>query len=490
MHNSTPDLLRVAIVGGGLSGLTTAYELVRRTRIDLLPIEIRLYEAEDRVGGTIRSEVRDGYLVEHGADSFPTANTAALRLASELGLRDELVPAHIERGMLVWWEGALHPLPPGLSPLAEVSRRALLRSSLLSKGARARVAIERLIPRRSRRSDESVAAFVSRRFGRQMLERVGDPLLAGSYYGDPEALGMRYTFPELLALEREYGSLSKGLRRAAPSHDGNDPFPGVPKKVTRSPVVSFRAGMQTLIDAVANAIRRNDTGALQIGRPVRSIRPAGDPVGAAAYGLETADGEIWVADICVLALPARVASKLVGSFAPEVGEGLATIPHASSLAVYLGYPGAVKKAPEGIGCLVPHVLERPTASCSLVHNAFAFRAPPGAALVRVDMGGERKPALVDWEDPSAVRVARKEVAEMLGIRGEPDFAKVLRRPRAHPQYLVDHGKRIEAIERELGFHSGLLLAGSCLYGATVPDVIDNGRATAGTISDLARTRMA
>jgi oxygen-dependent protoporphyrinogen oxidase len=483
-------LLRVAIVGGGLSGLTTAYELVRRTRIDLLPIEIRLYEAEGRVGGTIRTERRDGYLIEHGADSFPTANTAALKLATELGLRDELIPAHAERGVLVWWEDALHPLPPGLSPLADVSRRALLRNSLLSKGGKARAAFERLVPRRKRRTDESIAAFVTRRFGRQMLERVGDPLLAGSYYGDPAELGMAYNFPELVELERGYGSVSKGLRDAAPSHEGGDSFPGVPKKVTRSPVVSFRAGMETLIDAVTDAIRRNDTGALQIGRPVTRIVPAGDPVGAAAYGLETVDGETWVADICVLALPARVASRLVESFAPEVAEGLASIVHTSSLAVYLGYSGRGKNTPDAIGCLVPHVQERPAASCSLVHQEFAFRAPPGAALLRVHMGGARKPPLVDWEDASAVRVARKEVAELLGVKGEPALVHVLRRPRAHPQYMVDHGKKIHAVERELGLHSGLLLAGSCLYGATVPDVIANGRATAGTVSDLARTRLA
>ncbi len=490
MRNSTPELLRVAIVGGGLAGLTTAYELVRRTRIDLLPIEIRLYEAEDRLGGAIRSERRDGFLIEHGADSFPTANTAGLRLATELQLREELIPAHVERGLMVWWEDDLHAMPPGLSPLAGTRRRALLGNTLLTKGAKMRVACERLVPRRARRSDESIGSFVSRRFGRQMLERVGDPLLAGYHCGDPAALGMAYTYPELIALERSHGSVSKGLRRTDPSHDGQDPFPGVPKKVTRSPIVSFREGMQTLIDAIAETIQRNDTGALQVGRPVTRISPAGDPVGAAAYELETADGETWVADICVLALPARVASRLVASFTPEVGDSLGSIPHASSMAVYLGYRGRSKDIAEAMEVLVPHAQERPASSCALVHQQFGFRAPAGAALLRVQMGGERKPPLIDWEDATAVRVARKEVAEMLGVTGEPDFAEVLRRPRAHPQYLVDHAKRIAAVERELEFHSGLLLAGSCLYGATVPDVIENGRATAGTISDLALTRLA
>jgi oxygen-dependent protoporphyrinogen oxidase len=220
------------------------------------------------------------------------------------------------------------------------------------------------------------------------------------------------------------------------------------------------------------------------------LRPAGDPVGAAAYALETADGESWVADICVLALPARVASRLVESFAPEVAEGLASIQHASSLAVHLGYGGRGKDLPEATGCLVPHVQGRPTAACALVHQEFGFRAPPGAALLRVHMGGERKPPLVDWDDDSAVRVARKEVAELLGVTGEPLLAQVSRRPRGHPQYVVGHAKRIQRIEKELGFHPGLLIAGSSLYGVTVPDVIDNGRTTAGTISDMARTRLA
>ncbi len=490
MGSSTQELLRVAIVGGGLAGLTTAHELVRRTRIDLLPIEIRLYEATTRLGGTIRSERRDGFLIEHGADSFGTTNPAGLRLATELGLRDELIPAHVERGLLVWWDGALHAVPPGLSPLTGGKRRALLGNTLLTRGGKVRVACERFVPRRARRTDESIASFVSRRFGRQMLERVGDPLLAGDFYGDPEELGMAYTFPELVDLERSHGSVFKGLRRGVPGGEGQEPFPGVPKKITRSPVVSFREGMQTLIDAVGDAIQRNDTGALQAACRVTELRPVGDPVGAAAYELVTDDGESWVTDICVLALPARVTARLLQPFAPEVANSLTEVVHASSLAVYLGYGRRPSKMPEAMACLVPHLQQRPAAVCSLVHQQFGFRTPAGAALLRVQMGGERKPPLVDWDDDAAIRVARKEVAELFGVTGEPLFAQVSRRPRAHPQYVVGHRKRIEKIEQELALHSGLLLAGSCLYGATVADVVENGRSTAATISDIARTRLA
>jgi oxygen-dependent protoporphyrinogen oxidase len=493
LRNSTPELLRVAIIGGGLAGLTTAYELVRRTRIDFLPLEIRLYEAENRLGGTIRTEAVRGFRLEHGADSISTVNTAGLRLVVELNLQSELIPAHIERGVVIWWDDRCHPMPPGLSRLGGSTLRALRSNTLLSAGGKLRVGLERFAPRRPLRSEETIEAFVARRFGRQMLERVGDPLLAGLLCGDPAELSVDYTFPDLVRLERRHGSVSKGLRRSAGERNGSDPapFPGVPRKITRSPAVSFRNGMQTLVDAVAGAIRRSDTEALHVGRRVTRLRPMGDPLGAAAYAVDTDDGESWVADICVLALPGRVGAKLLEPFAPEVSEALAGVPHASSLAVYLGYDRpAVKRLPETMGCLVPHSQGRPSWACALVHQEFAHRAPPGGGLLCVQMGGARQPSLVDWGDDAAIRVARKEASTLFGVHGEPTLARVLRRPRAHPQYVVGHGKRIEAVEREIAFHSGLLIAGSSLYGVTVPEIIDNGRATAAVVSDLARTRLA
>jgi oxygen-dependent protoporphyrinogen oxidase len=485
---STPDLVRVAIVGGGLSGLTAAYELERRARIDSLPLEIRLYEGEDHFGGAVHSERAEGFLLEHGPASFSSFDRAALRLVVELGLQDELIPAHVERGLSIWWNDEHHPLPPGLSPLALNGRHSLLRNTLLSARGKLGIFCERWVPGRRRSSEESVSAFVTRRFGRQVLERVGEPLLAGYHCGDPAELGMHHAVPGLAALEKHYGSVTAGLRRIGRQ---NGESPGIPKKVTRSPVVSFRDGMEVLIDGVAAAVRRSDTGALRTGCRVTRLRPAGDPLGAAAYALETAEGDAWVADICVLALPARTAARLVGDFAPEVAERLTSIPHASSLAAYLAYDRAAARGlPETMECLVPRSQERLTLSCSLVHQQFDYRAPAGAALLCLRMGGVRKASVIDWDDATALRAARKEARALFGIAAEPTLARVIRRPRAHPQYLVGHGDRIRAIEHELDFHSGLLLCGSALYGVGIDAVIDNARTTAGTIADVARTRLA
>lgn len=491
MDDSTPELLRVAIIGGGLAGLTTAYELIRLTRIDALPLEIRLYEADQVPGGIIRTERREGFLLERSADSFSTDNPAGLLLSVELGLQDQLIPAHVERGTLIWWDDHCHPMPPGLSRLAEGRLRDLFQNSLLTRAGKIRASLERLEPRRPPRSDESISSFVTRRFGKQVLERVGDPMLAGFYRGDPEQLGIRFTFPELLELEQSHGSVAKGRSHVARANGaGRDEFPGVPKKVTRSPLVSFRDGMQTLVDAVAEAIGRNDTGALHLGSRVRRLQPAGDPVGAAAYSVETDDEEAWTADICVLAVPTRNAASLVKGFAPEVAKELLAIPHASSLSVHLGYDQrAASSIPETMGCLVPHSQGRPSLACWVTHRKLDFRAPPGAALLKVELGGERKSPLLDLKDRSAVRVARQEVATLLGLKAEAILTMVQRWPGAHPQYIVDHADRIEEIERELDLHSGLLIAGSALYGAAIPDVIDNGRATARIISDLAQTRL-
>jgi oxygen-dependent protoporphyrinogen oxidase len=490
LPNSTPDLVRVAVVGGSLAGLATTYELIRRARIDFLPLEIRLYEAEHRLGGAIRSEWKQGFLLEHGAASFSTSDVDVLRLVAELGLQNELIAAHAERGMLVWWNDACHLMPPGLSPLAIAGKRALLRNSLLSATGKLRVACERFVPTRRRRSEETAAAFVSRRFGRQMLERVGDPLVAQRHAGDPAKLCAHEALSELVELERRHGSVRRGLQLLAQQEPESETAFGIPKKITRSPVVSCREGMQTVVDAMAAAVRRSDTGALQLSRRVVGLRPAGDPVGAAAYALRTSDGEEWVADICVLALPGRESARLVGGFAPEVAEGLDGVPHASSLAVYLGFERSATQVPEAVGCLVPYSQGRPSLGCTFVHQEFDYRAPPGAALLRFDMGGTRNASLVDWEDPTAVRTARAEAKALFGIDDEPVFTRVVRRPRAHPQYVIGHGKRIKKIERELAFHSGLMIVGSCLYGTGVAARIANGRTTAITVADVARTRLA
>ena len=274
-------MVRVAVIGGGLAGLTTVYDLVRRTRIDALPLEIRLYEANDVPGGVIRSHERDGFLIESGPDALVTANRAALTLVAELGLQGELVPAHVERGMLVWWGDKLHPMVPWMPIEGHSQRPGVYRSSLLSLRGRMRASVERLVPRRWGRSEETIAAFVTRRWGREVLERVGDPFLAGFYRGDPEKLAMPYTYPALEEMERRHGSISKGLRRSLGNGDRPSEFAGVPTKVMRSPVVSFRGGMQALVDILADVIRRNDIGALTLSRRVTEVFPAGDPLGAA-----------------------------------------------------------------------------------------------------------------------------------------------------------------------------------------------------------------
>lgn len=485
------ELPRVAVIGGGLAGLATVYELVRLTRTEALPLEIRLYDAGEPLGGSIRSVRREGFLLEEGADCIDTGSDACLKLAVELGLAAELIPARIERGVHIWWDGALHPLPPGLSTLATGGVRELFRSSLLSTMGKLRAGLERLVPGRRSASDESVAAFVRRRFGRQMLARVGDPVLAGAQAGDPSLLGVRYAFPRLAAMEREHGSVARGLRQQVQDREASrEAFPGIPEKVTRSPRASFREGMQALVDALVDSIRQRDTGALHPGRRVVRLRPAGDPIGAAAYSVELDDGRTWIADICVLALPARAAGELLEPFAPEISVELGAVPYASSVHIQLGYQdGNVGRKPETMECLVPHSQGRPVSSCTPVHRKFDFRAPAGAGLVCVRMGGMRKPEVLRADDATLVHMARQEVETLLGIRAEPRFAEVLRQPRAHPQYTVEHGDRVTAVAEYLELHSGLLIAGSALHGTRPSELVENGRSVAAVVGDLARSRL-
>ena len=209
----SPGPARVAIVGGGMAGLSTAYHLLRDAAGSRDQLEIRLYEASEELGGVIRTEREAGYLLDLGPDSIFTPKPEGLQLARELGLDSELIEAHTERPVRILWNGRLHPSPAGWSLVAPTDWRTFVGSSLFSVRGKARVALELLVPPRGDDADESIGAFVRRRFGNEVVERMADPLLAGIHAGDPERLSIRHTFPQLPALEREHGSIIRGLRR-------------------------------------------------------------------------------------------------------------------------------------------------------------------------------------------------------------------------------------------------------------------------------------
>ena len=453
----------VAVVGGGISGLAAAYELqLRQVRHVVL-------ERGPRAGGVIRTEQVDGFTLDGGPDSLLVQKPAAVELCRELGLGERLVPTLPPRTAFVLRAGRLHPLPAH-SVLGIPTRiRALAAARLLSAAGRVRMAADLVLPSGAPAApgDESIAAFFARRFGREAVDYIAEPLLAGIHAGRVERLSMRALFPRLVEAERTHGSVIRALaarRRGAPAGGG--------------PFRSLQGGVGELVDALA---RRLAPEALRTGTGVREIR------GRAPYRLLLDGGGSVTADRVVLAAPAPAAAALLRPLDAELAERCGAIPHTSSATVALGYPrDAIRHDLRGTGFVVPRV-ERGVSllAGTWVSSKWPGRAPPGQALLRGFVGGARDGAALDRSDAELVAAVHRDFARLLDISGEPSLARVYRWPGLNPQYEVGHLERLAAIDARLERLPGVQLTGAGFRGVGIPDCIAAGRAAGAAASRAA-----
>jgi oxygen-dependent protoporphyrinogen oxidase len=461
--------LRIVVVGGGITGLAAAHRLVETSRADGRPLELTLLEARDRLGGTIRTEYIDGFLVEGGADSFISEKPWALALAERLGLGPRLRRTDDRfRRTYVVHAGRLHSLPEGFVLLAPTRLWPIVTSSLFSWRGKARMALDLVTPRRRSDGDESLGSFVRRRLGREVLERVAQPLVGGIYTADPERLSLAATIPRFLALEREHRSLIRALRRAASPRETASA-----SGARWSLFVTLAGGMGELVDALA---ARLPPGSLRIESPVGAVRrgPAGT-----AWEVRLEDGSAVGAEGVILAGEAHRMARLVGELDPILARLLGEIPYASSAAVTLAYPRAAIRHPlDGFGFIVPRVEGRAAIACTFSSVKYAGRAPEGFALLRVFLGGALQPDVLRHEDDGLVRLAHDDLAALLGIAGAPVLSRVWRYPAAMPQYEVGHLDRLAAIDARLADLSGLALAGAAYRGVGIADCVRSGEESA------------
>jgi oxygen-dependent protoporphyrinogen oxidase len=442
--------VKVVVVGGGIAGLAAA-----RALEGLMPdVEILLLERSPRVGGVLRTEHVDGFLVECGPDSFLSRKPRGVGLCEELGLGDELIGRRPENARsFVRLGDELHPLPEGLTGLVPTDLDALERSTLLSPEGKRRLAAEADLPPARSGEDESIASFVTRRLGREAYERLVEPLTTGIYGGDGEQLSLQATFPQLRALELEHGSLLRGLRAQAPSQSGRPPF------------VGLRSGIETLARAVAGHLRRTN---VRVDADAVSVRTG--------YALELEGGEHVQADGVVLATPAYVGAELVSELDPELAGDLAEIPYAGSAIVTLGYRGDDVAHPlDGYGYVVPRSKGSNIHACTWSSSKWEGRAPDGRVVLRVFAGSE------ELADEDLVALARDEVT-LLGIRAEPVLTRIDRWPRGMPQYTLGHMQRLERIDSALSRHPGLAYAGAAYRGVGIPDCIHSGEEAARSLA--------
>jgi oxygen-dependent protoporphyrinogen oxidase len=451
---------RVAVLGGGITGLAAAH------RASELGADVVLLEASERLGGVIETERHDGWLLELGPDSFVTDKPQAAALSRRMGLGDDLLPTNDRfRRTLVVHDGRLEPLPEAFQLLAPARLLPFLRTPILSLGGKLAALRDLVAPRGGPPpgGDESLASFVRRRLGSEVLDRIAQPMVGGIYTADPERLSLAATMPRFIELERRHRSLILGLRRGATE------APAGTSGARFGLFVTLREGLASLVDALARSL---PPGSIRTGARVSSLRRSG-----AGWRVEVEGGAAEDADAVVVGLPAPRAAAVLRGESPSLAEELAAIEYASSTIVLLGWRREdVPHALDAFGVVVPEIERRRIIAASFSSVKYDGRAPGGHVLVRIFLGGAMHPEVASADDASMLAAARDEMRELLGVTARPVLERVGRWPESMPQYHVGHQARVARIrllERGL---PGVALAGNAYEGVGLSDCVRSAEA--------------
>jgi len=467
---------RVLVIGGGISGLSTADAVLR-----LDPsAEVTLLEGESRLGGNITTVREDGFILDGGPDSWVATKPQASELAKTLGLERDLIGTIPEnRRALIAWGDKLHGLPEGFVMGVPTSILPILRTPLFSARAKLRMALEPFVPRRQplgEDDDESIDSFMRRRLGPEVAERLVAPLLGGIYGGDAGALSMRATLPQFVDMEAKHRSLIHALK-AAKSGTADRRGAG---DVKPSMFASLRGGVGSLIDRLASSI-----GSERILTGTRVARIAEAPKGDARgrFAVEMQTGDVRYADHVVLAIPSYAAAATLTAFGEPLTSILSALQYVSTAVVILAFPRAdVPCALDATGYIVPRVLGRPALAATWITSKWAGRAPDGQVLIRVFLGGSGHQGLMDREDAELERLACDELTNTMGIVARPTLRRVFRFLRASPQPLVGHPGRMRRAKALLANTPGLYLVASGYDGVGIPDCVRQAEEAARAIT--------
>jgi oxygen-dependent protoporphyrinogen oxidase len=457
-------MMRIAIVGGGISGLSAAFALEDRRRAGA-DVDYVLFESSPRLGGVLRTERIGGCLVEAGPDSFITEKPWASDLCKTLGIGDQLIGSNdADRKTYILTKGRLVEMPDGLMFMVPTKILPTGFSKLFSWKTKLRMTREFFHPPRAVDHDESVAAFVERHYGSEMVDRLADPLLSGVYGGEAASLSVRAVLPRFAEMERTHGSLGRAMLAAKKKMSTGQRKPAPPL------FTSLKGGMQHLAETLTSRLTPSS---LRTNATVHAIQYE------AGGWLVSAGLKSDQFDAVIVALPGPAAANVLRMASPELSAELSAIAYSSSITVGLGYDDDVRKSlPPGFGFLVPRSEGKLLLAATFVHNKFPHRAPEDRALLRCFFAGSNAENVWPYSDEQVIGIVRTELQQILGVHAEPLFARVYKWKSAMAQYGVGHLERLDRIERLRQQLPGLALAGNAYRGIGVPDCVRSGQEAA------------
>ena len=466
---------KIIIIGGGIAGLAAAVHLKAGAKAHGKTVDLLLLEKNDRIGGKILTEKHDKYLIEGGPDSFLPEKVWTVNLAKHLGLGPEMLPSNDRfKGTFIYSKNELHSLPEGVMLMVPTSFWPMAKSHLISWPGKIRMGMEIFMPKRKFIEDESLASFVTRRLGRECLEKIAEPLVAGIHTSNPDNMSVLATFPRFVQMEQKSGSLILGML-AAMKHrphatlSGPPPKPGAPKMTY---FMSFKNGMQTLSQACADYIGKES---IRLGAGVKAVEPKGK-----GYAVILESGETLDADHVMIASAAYDAAAMVKGFDETLAAQMNKIEWSSSATVSVAFKKEDVKVPlKGFGFIVPRVEGRRVNAATYSSIKWSYRAPGDTIMVRVFVGGGHHEELVhDLDDSGMVKMVLEELDAIVGLKANASFSKVYRWNKGMPKYTVGHLDRITLLDRTLSIHPGLHLIGCSYKGIGIGDCVHEAQIAA------------
>ncbi|MFD2169164.1 protoporphyrinogen oxidase [Tumebacillus lipolyticus] len=478
----------VVVIGGGITGLSTAYYLEKSAREKGIDLRICLCEADDKLGGKVQTIHRDGFVIEAGPDSFLARKVAAVNLCRELGIDDELVGTNPNaRKTYILYQDKLHRIPQGLNIGVPTQFMPFATTSLLSFGGKLRAGLDLIKPKSEHQGDQSLGAFLERRLGSEVVDRLAEPLLAGIYAGDLRKLSMRATFPQYEQLEQKHGSLIRGMVAQAKQAKVQATAPAkqeqgeASRKLPNSVFLTFRTGLRRLIESIEASFQQTEVRKQTAVEKIEARDGGG-------YHVRLQNGDDLEADAVVLTTPTFEAAKLLpDSFAPKAQ--LTQIPYVSVATVVFAFEQGVIDFPlDASGFVVPKKEGRTITAATWTSAKWLHTAQDGRVLMRFYVGRGGDEAIVDQPDEEIIRRVQKDLQETMGVTAEPMFSLVSRWRRSMPQYTVGHLDRVQSfVEQAKADLPGIHFAGAGFTGLGIPDCIGQGIQTAADVmKDLTR----